>query len=125
MNISYLCVLIAAFLPILFTGLGKFGNIKKYDNSKVREFQDKLEGWPRRAYFAHLNTFEAFPFFAAAVIIANTAETVPDSVHYVAISFIVFRLLYGLCYIMDWASARSLCWTGGFFACIWLLWQGI
>lgn len=125
MNISFLCVLIAAFLPIFFTGVAKFGNIRRYNNNKVREFQDKLEGWPRRAYYAHLNTFEAFPFFAAAVIIANMAENTPQSVHYAAIVFVVARLIYGLCYIKDWATARSGFWTVGFFACIYILFQGL
>lgn len=125
MNISFLCVLIAACLPILFTGIAKMGNIKRYNNNKVREFQERLEGWQRRAHYAQLNSFEAFPFFAAAVIIANISENMPTNVHYAAIGFIVCRLIYGLCYIKDWATARSLFWTGGFGACVWILIQGI
>lgn len=125
MNISFICVLIAAFLPIMFTGLAKVGNMKRYNNNKVREFQDKLEGWQRRAHYAQLNSFEAFPFFAAAVIIANLSSTMPASVHTAAMVFIACRLIYGLCYIKNWGSARSLFWTGGFVTCVWILFQGL
>jgi uncharacterized MAPEG superfamily protein len=113
MRISYLCVLLAAILPYVWVGFAKFST-KGYSNNQPREFLQKLEGKAQRANYAHLNSFEAFPAFAASVIIAHLAGASEASITLLAVSFIVFRLLYGICYMTDQASLRSLVWFGGF-----------
>jgi uncharacterized MAPEG superfamily protein len=116
MGIAYLCVLIAAIMPMLFAGYAKF-SAKGYNNSSPREFLDKLQGKGKRAHYAQLNSFEAFPAFAASIIIAHQAGVYSSFISTAAVVFIVFRILYGICYINDKASFRSLCWFGGF-ACV-------
>ncbi|MDJ0840981.1 MAG: MAPEG family protein [Acidobacteriota bacterium] len=115
MTIAYWCVLIAALLPVVFTGYAKMTN--RYGpgaNHDPRAFQEKLKGRGRRAHNAHLNSFEAFPIFAAAVIIAHQVGTASQStIDYLAIGFIAARLVYGFLYIADYASLRSLVWTAG------------
>ena len=72
MTTAYWCVLIAAYLPIAWTGMAKFGaGGKDFDNAAPRAMLAKLDGWRQRANWAQLNGFEAFPPFAAAVIIAH------------------------------------------------------
>lgn len=112
MTTAYLCVVIAALLPFLFTGIAKISGSKgrDYDNNRVRDFQDSLEGFSKRAHWAHLNSFEAFPPFAAAVIIAHQLGADPQWLNGLAVAFIVLRLVYGLCFLKDWATARSLAW---------------
>ncbi len=111
MTIAYWCVLIAALLPFAFTGAAKIG-ARGFNNRRVRDFQQSLSGWRQRAHWAHQNTFEAFPPFAAAVIIAHLAGAEQTHIDALAISFILLRLAYGGLYIADQATLRSLVWFG-------------
>jgi uncharacterized MAPEG superfamily protein len=71
------------------------------------------EGLRKRAYAAHLNCFEAFPLFAAGVIIAHLAQASPSLVAAVAGLFIIARVAYVWCYLKDKATLRSMVWTAG------------
>jgi uncharacterized MAPEG superfamily protein len=114
MTIAFWCVLAAAVLPYIFTGVAKAGG-GKYNNKSPREFLDKQEGYRKRANFAQLNSFEAFPAFAAAVVIAHIAGNASQGMmDGLAMGFIAARVAYGLCYIFDLATLRSLVWTAGF-----------
>ena len=70
MTTAYWCMLIAAFLPLAFTGVAKFSG-PGFNNNRPRDFQAGLTGFRQRAHWAHLNSFEAFPPFAAAVVMAH------------------------------------------------------
>jgi uncharacterized MAPEG superfamily protein len=117
MTIAFYCVLVAAFLPILFTGIAKFSG-KGFNNNHVRNFQDKLTGMRQRAHWAHLNSFEAFPPFAAAVVIAHLAHGSNATVNNLALAFVALRLAYGALYIADLATARSIVWFAA--VCSWV-----
>ncbi|HEY4555955.1 MAG TPA: MAPEG family protein [Lysobacter sp.] len=112
-SIAYWCVLAAALLPYVWVAIAKRAT-RGYDNRDPRGSVARQQD-PRvhRAYAAHLNSFEAFPAFAAGVVIAQLAG-VPDArVAALAVAFVVLRVLYGLCYLGDRALARSLAWAGG------------
>jgi uncharacterized MAPEG superfamily protein len=111
MTIAFYCVLIAAFLPILFTAIAKFTG-PGFNNNSVRNFQEKLDGMRQRAHWAHLNSFEAFPPFAAAVVIAHLVHGANPTVNMLALAFVGLRLVYGALYIADLATMRSLVWLG-------------
>ena len=113
MTIAYLCVLIAAILPYILVGYAKFST-KSYDNHAPREFLQKLEGKAKRAHYAHLNAFESFPAFAAGIIIAQLTGACQQSISILAISFIIFRILYSVCYILDQSNLRSILWFCAF-----------
>jgi len=90
---------------------GRFG-LK--DNHDPRAFLDTLSGLPRRAHAAQQNSYEAFPAFAAAVLVADivgNAEQVTQDV--LGVMYITSRLLYIICYLADWAALRSLVWFAG------------
>lgn len=112
MDVSFLCVLIAGILPYVYVGYCKFG-AGGYDNRRPREFLEKLEGRPKRAYHAQLNAFEAFPFFAAAVIIAHLTPMPQWQITLFSVLFIIFRIAHGVLYILDMPLYRSLAWFGG------------
>ncbi len=112
MTLAYLCVLVAIFMPFVFAGLAKSQG--DFDNARPREWLERVEGWRQRAHWAQLNTFESFPPFAAAVIIAHQLGAAQAWVNGLAVLFVLFRALYGLFYILDKSTARSLAWTGGF-----------
>jgi uncharacterized MAPEG superfamily protein len=112
MAIAYWCVLIAAILPYGFTVLAKAK--PGYDNRNPREFLAGLKGWRQRAYWAQLNGFEAFPFFAAMVIIAEQLHASQFAINILSIAFIIFRIMHGIFYIFDKPHLRTIVWFAGF-----------
>jgi uncharacterized MAPEG superfamily protein len=110
MTIAFWCVLIAAFLPYL-----AFGFVKGLDPKLPRESAKGLQGASLRAHGAHLNHFEAFAPFAAAVIIAHIVEGPSAFANWLAVAFIVVRLGYTYMYMTDRQPLRSACFgIGGF-----------
>ena len=109
MTIAYWCVLIAGVLPVVATGIAKWG-FKGFDNHDPRAWLAQQKGWRGRANAAQANSFEAFPFFAAAVIIAHLAHAPQGRIDLLAAAFIALRLAYLACYLGDWATLRTLMW---------------
>lgn len=112
MPIAYWCVLIAALLPLLFTAIAKFSERGRgFTNRAPRVFQANLTGFRARAHWAHLNSLEAFPPFAAGVLVAEQLHAAQGRIDLLAAAFIVLRLLYGVCYLIDQPTARSVVWA--------------
>ena len=109
MTTAIYCVLAAGLMPILWTGVAKARG-PRYNNFNVRLWQSNLDGLAQRAHAAHLNSFEAFPLFAAAVIVAQMTGADQGRVDLLALSFIGLRVLYGLLYLANKAALRSLVW---------------
>lgn len=108
MTIALWCVLAAAFLPYPFTLAAKWS--RRFDNHSPREYLESTTGWHKRAHWVQLNSFEAFPAFAAAVIINRVVLGPNAMVDTLALAFIALRIAYGLFYIADWALLRSIVW---------------
>jgi uncharacterized MAPEG superfamily protein len=111
MTTALWCVLIAGLLPYVAVVIAKGG--AKFDNNNPRDWLAKQEGYRRRANGAQANSFEAFPLFAAAVIVAHVLHGPQARVDMFAMIFIAARIAYLLCYIADWAVLRSLAWLLG------------
>lgn len=103
------CLLAAGLMPLLFTGLAKLGG-SRFDNRAPRAWQATLSGFPQRAHAAHLNSFEAFPLFAIGVLFCLQQQVPEEVVLPWAIALVALRLGFGLCYLADWATLRSLVW---------------
>jgi len=117
MSISYWCILIAAALPYVWIGFAKSG-AAGYNNKDPRGWIAKQDSHRvRNANGAHLNAFEAFPAFAAGVLMAQFAEVDPSRISMLAIAFIALRILHGLFYLTGTQALRSVVWLGGF-ACV-------
>ena len=113
MTFAYWCVVLTAFLPVIWAGIAKSG-LKNFDNSNPRECLDKATGWAQRANWAQMNSYEAFPPFAAGVIVAHLAGAQQIHIDVLAGIFLACRLIHGIVYITDRSSIRSLVWTTGF-----------
>jgi uncharacterized MAPEG superfamily protein len=109
---AYWCILIAAYLPIVWTALAKFsgGDFGDRANRTPRDYLEHLTGWRKRAHWAQLNGFEAFPPFAAAVIVAELRHAPQDRIDTLAVSFVLLRVLHGVFYLADYARWRSTVW---------------
>jgi len=117
MPFAFWAILIAAVLPLLFAALSKSGGM---NNHAPRAAQAALHGWRLRAHWAQQNSWEAFPVFAAAVIVAFLSLVPQQRMDVAAAIFVLARLAYGVCYVMDWPAARSLVWMVGYGAVIYL-----
>ncbi len=112
MTLGYWCILVAALLPYVLTGFAK-ATARAYDNRAPRDWQSRLEGRAARAHWAHLNGFEAFAPFAAAVIVAHLTGGAQATIDLLAIGFIAARVLYSVLYVAGIARLRSLVWVVG------------
>jgi uncharacterized MAPEG superfamily protein len=125
MTTAFWCVLIAALLPYLGTLTAKIGGrMPVRDNARPREWLEQLQGWPKRAHWYQLNSFEAFPAFAAAVVVATLAHVAQARIDQLAVAFVALRLAHFVCYLADWATLRSLVWFGGMICVVWLFVAG-
>jgi uncharacterized MAPEG superfamily protein len=112
MTTAFWCVLVAGLLPYLATVIAKGG--ARFDNRLPRAWLAAQSGWRARANAAQLNSFEAFPLFAAAVLVASARHAPQARLDLLALVFIVARLAYVLAYVADLALIRSLVWFAGF-----------
>lgn len=125
MTIAYWCVLAAAGLIYAATGLAKGGGrMPTQANFSPREWLARLEGWPKRANWAQQNSFEVFPIFAAAVIIAQATHAPQGRIDTLALAFVAIRVVYLLLYLADLATLRTLSWVAGMVCVVWLFCLG-
>lgn len=116
MPFAYWCVLAAAILPILTLYPGKIS--KSYDNATPRDPDYWKDPFRARVWAASQNGVEAFPVFAASVIIATTLGAPQGWIDFLAGIFVLARLGYIAAYFGDRATLRSAIWSIGFFATI-------
>jgi uncharacterized MAPEG superfamily protein len=117
MTTALWCVLAAGVLPYVATSIAKAGG-ERYDNRDPRLWLERQQGFRRRADNAQRNGFEAFPFFAAAVIVAQMIGAPQERIDVLAVIFIVARSVYTICYVADWHGARSIAWLIGWVATV-------
>ena len=115
MSTAYWCVLVAALMPYVASSIAKAGG-ERYNNRHPRLWLERQQGFRARANAAQANSFEAFPFFAAAVIIAHLTAAPQDRIDALAVIFVVARAVYIVCYLADWHWARSVVWLVGLLA---------
>ena len=103
-TVAYWCVLLAALLPIVCAGIAKYGTMRTspreggYDNNNPRAWLALQTDWRARANAAQANTFEALPFFFAAVVIAHQLQASQMRLDILAVAFIALRGLYIVMY---------------------------
>jgi uncharacterized MAPEG superfamily protein len=111
MTIAYWCVLAMILLPYVFTVIAKWSPF--FDNHYPRDYLANTTGWRKRANCVQLNFFESTPAFGIAVIIASIVHAPQNRIDVLALTFVVCRIIYSICYLTDKASLRSLFWFLG------------
>ena len=114
MTIADFCLLAAVILTIVSIAPAKLSGAREYDNANPRDPRFYTPGLRSRSQGAHLNGYEAFPFFAAAVILAEMRAVPQGTVNALAVAFIVARIVYVLLYLGDRPTWRSVVWSVGF-----------
>ena len=114
MTIAEWCVFGAVMLYLLTIVPIKWIGFRRYDNSRPRDpafFEDPLRA---RALGAHQNGIEAFPFFAAAVLLAEFRAAPQNLINELAVLFLIVRIAYVLTYLGNRPRLRSILWNIGF-----------
>ena len=115
-TVAYWCLLVAALLPIACAALAKWGTMTTpatrggFDTHTPRAWLARQTDWRARANAAQANTFEALPFFFAAVIIAHQLQASQVRLDVFAFVFVVLRIAYVMMYVADMAKSRSVIW---------------
>lgn len=124
MTIPIICLVLSA-LMILVTkapvALAQAKEGRGYDNRNPRAQQARLSGFGARALAAHQNMIEAFPVFAAGLLLALVAGAHGQWVGILSLAFVAARVVYSICYWADIHVLRSLAWGAGFGASIGLM----
>lgn len=109
-GIIYL-ILIACLLPYVFAMIAKkTAGFKAKDNQHPRDFLAKTTGLAARANAAQQNSFESLPLFIAAILMAEYMVISQNVIMTFGMAYIVLRILYGICYLANWATLRSIVW---------------
>ncbi len=123
MTTPFWCLLVATFLPFVwaFTATAQrkrqFGAI---DNHHPRQQQAQQTGLGARALAAQQNAWEALAMFTPAVLVAHLNGATAGQAATAAMLFIAMRIAHGVFYLADLGTLRSLAWTVGAGAVIWL-----
>jgi uncharacterized MAPEG superfamily protein len=114
MTVAEWCIFAAVILYLLTIAAFKPIGSPRFDNSKPRDpafFEDPLRA---RALGAHQNGIETFPFFAAAVLLAEFRAAPQNLINELAVLFLIVRIAYVLTYLGDRPTLRSILWSIGF-----------
>lgn len=122
-----LCLFIATLLPILSKAPLAIAQAKAggYDNKNPRLQQARLTGFGARARAAHENAFEALILFSPAAVMVIVMQAVSTYTIWLAIGFVLARVLYHIFYLLDWDKLRSVVWLAGFACSILLLFEAL
>jgi uncharacterized MAPEG superfamily protein len=114
MTVAELCIFGVVAIYLLTIVPVKWIGFRHYNNSKPRDpafYEDALRA---RALGAHQNGLEAFPFFAAAVLLAEFRGAPQYLINELAVLFVIVRIAYVLTYVGNRPRLRSILWNIGF-----------
>jgi len=114
MTVAEYCIFACVALYLLTIVPVKWIGFRDYDNSKPRNpafYQDAIRA---RALGAHQNGIEAFPFFAAAVLLAEFRAAPQNLINELAVLFLIVRIAYVFTYLGNRSRLRSILWNIGF-----------
>ena len=114
MTIAEWCLFGAVMLYLLTIAPVKALGRREFDNSTPRDPAFYEDAVRKRALGAHLNGVETFPFFAAAVLLAEFQSAPQHLVDLLAAGFLLMRLAYVAAYIADRPTLRTVLWNVAF-----------
>jgi len=115
MTVAEWTLLGAVLLYLLTLAPVKPLGYRTFDNANPRNPEFYTPGIRTRALGAHLNGIETFPFFAAAVLLAEFRHMPQSRIDILAAAFLAVRFAFVLAYLGNRPTLRSLLWNLGFF----------
>ncbi len=114
MTIAEWVIFASVILYLLTVAPVKAVGYRTFDNSNPRDPAFYKPGIASRALGAHINGIETFPFFAAAVLLAEFRQQPQHWIDVLAVAFVAVRLVFVLAYLANWPTTRTLLWNLGF-----------
>jgi uncharacterized MAPEG superfamily protein len=114
MTIADWCILGAVLLYLLTLAPIKVLGRGAFKNSAPRDPAFYEPPVRARALGAHINGIETFPFFAAAIALAEFKGGSQPLVDSLALGFLAVRLAFVGAYVGGWPTTRTLLWNLGF-----------
>ena len=114
MTIAEWCVFAIVMLYLVSIAPIKWLRFRRFDNSKPRDPAFYESPFAARALGAHQNGIEAFPFFAAAVLLAEFRACPQNLINELAVLFVIVRIAYVFTYLGNRPTLRSILWSLGF-----------
>jgi uncharacterized MAPEG superfamily protein len=114
MTVAEWCVFAVVALYLLTIVSVKWIGAQQYDNAQPRDPAFYRDAIRVRALGAHQNGIEAFPFFAAAVLLAEFRSAPQNLINELAVLFVIVRVAYVLTYVGNRPRLRSILWNLGF-----------
>jgi uncharacterized MAPEG superfamily protein len=114
MTIAEWMIFAAVLLYLLTIAPVKPTGQPRFDNANPRDPAFYTPGVRARALGAHLNGIEVFPFFAAAVFLAEFRAAPQRWIDLLAVTFVAIRILYVLLYVGNLPTLRTIAWNVGF-----------
>ena len=114
MTVAEWCVFASLMLTLLTIGSVKWFRYGRFDNSRPRDpafYEDPIAA---RVLGAHQNGLESFPFFAAAVLLAEFRACPQNLINELALLFVIVRIAYVFTYIGNRPTLRSILFGIGF-----------
>jgi len=114
MTIAEWCVFGTLMLYLLTIASVKWSSFGVFDNSRPRNPDFYSDPIRSRALGAHQNGIEAFPFFAAAVLLAEFRLCPQRFIDELAMLFLIVRIAYVFTYLGNRPTLRTILWSAGF-----------
>jgi uncharacterized MAPEG superfamily protein len=114
MTVAEWCIFGILLLYLLTIAPVKWIRFRRFDNAKPRDpafYDDPIAA---RAWGAHLNGIEAFPFFAVAVLLAEFRAGPQRLINELAVLFLIVRIAYVFTYLGNRPTLRTILWSIGF-----------
>lgn len=129
-SMAHWCLLVAALLPLACAYVAKAQGFKRglgpggFDNRDPRAWLARQTGYQARANAAQANSFESLPFFIGALVVSWQLGAPQAWVNGLAVAFVLLRIAYIACYLLDRATLRSLAWALGWVVNLLLFFSG-
>lgn len=108
-------IFLAGLIPYFATAFAKWG-FENFDNNNPRQWLANQTGYRARANAAQANSFESFPFYAAAILVATYVSAPVPLLNTLAIVYLLARVAFVLCYVADKPTLRTIFWIIGMLA---------
>lgn len=111
LNTIIIIILVACLLPYIFSIIARIASgydSKLHDNP--RDHVNGAKGLAARANAVQKNSFEGLPLFLTAILLADYLVIPDHLVIQLGIAYLVLRLIYGICYLMNIKALRSIIW---------------
>ena len=111
MTIAEWCLFGAVILYLLTLAPTKALAPREFDNANPRDLRFYEHPIRKRVLGAHINGIETFPFFAAAILLAEFRNASQNWIDGLALAFLVTRIAFVLAYVADRATLRTVLWN--------------